>query len=132
MSEISSGNWSEIADNNSTTPPHGWPEGQPSQSVNNCAREMMSAIKKFWNRINGTQTSTGSGAAYVLTYSIAPGGYVDGERYSWKAHTPNSASATMNINGLGARTLKRQSVGGLVDLAANEIVLSQRVDTVYD
>ena len=39
------GLWSTTAANNSATPPDGWPEGQAPSTVNDCAREMMAAIK---------------------------------------------------------------------------------------
>lgn len=39
------GRWSTTAGNNNTTPPDGWPEGQAPSTVNDCAREMMAAIR---------------------------------------------------------------------------------------
>lgn len=39
------GLWSTTAASNSATPPDGWPEGQAPSTVNDCAREMMAAIK---------------------------------------------------------------------------------------
>src|SRR5215472_194074 len=51
---------SEIANNNSAAPPDGWPEGQAPSSANNCAREMIGALKREWNRSHPTVTSGGS------------------------------------------------------------------------
>lgn len=39
------GLWSTTAASNSATPPDGWPEGQLPSTVNDCAREMMAAIR---------------------------------------------------------------------------------------
>lgn len=39
------GLWSTTAASNSATPPDGWPEGQAPSTVNDCAREMMAAIR---------------------------------------------------------------------------------------
>lgn len=39
------GRWSTTAGNNNNTPPDGWPEGQAPSTVNDCAREMMAAIR---------------------------------------------------------------------------------------
>lgn len=39
------GKWSTTAASNSSTPPDGWPEGQLPSTVNDCAREMMAAIR---------------------------------------------------------------------------------------
>lgn len=43
MSKV--GSWSTTADNNNSSPPDGWPEGQAPSTVNNCAREMMASIR---------------------------------------------------------------------------------------
>ena len=45
MSKI--GLWSTTAASNNSTPPDGWPEGQAPSTVNDCAREMMAAIRTF-------------------------------------------------------------------------------------
>jgi len=42
MSKV--GKWSTTAGNNQSAPPDGWPEGQDSNTVNDCAREMMAQI----------------------------------------------------------------------------------------
>lgn len=47
MSNI--GSWALAAASNNATPPNGWPEGQAPSTVNNCAREMMSAIRTQWD-----------------------------------------------------------------------------------
>lgn len=39
------GKWSQTAASNSAVPPDGWPEGQAPSTVNDCAREMMAAIR---------------------------------------------------------------------------------------
>lgn len=47
MSNI--GSWALAAASNNATPPDGWPEGQAPSTVNDCAREMMSAIRAQWD-----------------------------------------------------------------------------------
>jgi hypothetical protein len=42
------GKWSETAASNNASPPDGWPEGQTKASVNNSAREMMSALATIY------------------------------------------------------------------------------------
>lgn len=43
------GRWSTAAASNNNTPPDGWPEGQAPSTVNDCAREMMAAIRTVFN-----------------------------------------------------------------------------------
>lgn len=45
------GRWSTTAASNTATPPDGWPEGQLPSTVNDCAREMMAAIRTGLNDI---------------------------------------------------------------------------------
>lgn len=41
------GLWSTTAASNNTTPPDGWPEQQLPSTVNDCAREMMAAVRVY-------------------------------------------------------------------------------------
>lgn len=45
MSKV--GSWKTNAGANDSTPPDGWPEGQAPSTVNDCAREMMAAIRTY-------------------------------------------------------------------------------------
>lgn len=52
MSEVST--WSLVAEDNNAHPPNGWPEGQSAASVNNCARELMRAIRSLYDNASTT------------------------------------------------------------------------------
>lgn len=47
MSAVST--WSNTAASNNSAPPDGWPEGMSPAGVNDCGREMMKAIKDFYD-----------------------------------------------------------------------------------
>jgi|GEM_PF-6267589 len=47
MSDIK--DWSQTAAGNNAAPPDGWPEGMAPSNVNNCARENMAAIARWYN-----------------------------------------------------------------------------------
>ncbi len=72
--------------------------------------------------------STGSANAYVLSY---PGAfsYTNGISFTFKANFANTASATINVNGLGAKSIKKHQGD---NLAANDIKSGQVVTLVYD
>lgn len=74
-------------------------------------------------------TSTGSANAYVVTYSPAPTALVTGQHYYFIANFANTGAATANINGTGAKSLKKQTG---VALASGDISIGQAVDAVYD
>src|SRR5262245_38816826 len=67
-------------------------------------------------RINGDRTIDGSlnyaadagnNDTYAITLSPAAAGYVTGARYSFKANTLNTGAASLNVNSLGAKTIKK-------------------------
>lgn len=69
MANIST--WSTTAASNNAATPDGWPEGQAPSTVNNCGREMMAAIRTWfedaqWINFGHTPTRTGN-----TTFTIA-------------------------------------------------------------
>jgi microcystin-dependent protein len=132
MAEISSSSWSETDASNNSPAPNGWPEGQSMSSLNDCGRAVMGAVKRAWNRLNGKYVTTGSSNAYVLTPDVALPAYATGERYSFRANFANTGSCSLNISGLGARTIKKYTGSGTATLASGDIQSGQPVTVEYD
>lgn len=128
MSEIPNSNWSETANSNNAATPDGWPEGQAPSTVNNCAREMMAAIKREWNRNNATVTGSASATAMTLTYTTAPPAYVQGMRFTFIAGATNTGTCTLNVNSLGAKNIFADNRA----LAGGEIQSGFLVEVQYD
>jgi hypothetical protein len=76
--------------------------------------------------------STGTGAAYVLTLSPPITAYVLDQFFAFRAHTANTGSATLNVNGAGAKVLKKWQAGALVDLVAGDIPAGRESIVYYD
>ncbi|HMF55090.1 MAG TPA: hypothetical protein VK619_01910, partial [Pyrinomonadaceae bacterium] len=74
----------------------------------------------------------GASDAYACSLSPAPASYVTGARYRFKANTANTGAATINLNSLGAKAIKKAAGGITTDLADNDIRVGQVVDLVYD
>jgi hypothetical protein len=132
MSEIQTTNWNEVAANNTATAPNGIPTGGPNYDLYDWGREIMAAVKRDWDRAHTTLSSTGSSDAYVLTYTVAPPAYADGLRFSFKANFANTGSATCNVNGLGAKTIKKNGSSGPATLSAGDIQTNNHVELEYD
>lgn len=75
-------------------------------------------------------TATGAVNTYAITLSPAPVAYTTGMRISFLSNLANTASATVNVNGLGAKTIKK--LGGSTDLVSGDIALGMIVECVYD
>jgi hypothetical protein len=73
-------------------------------------------------------TSTGSANAYLLTF---PGvfSYSPGISVTFKSNFANTGAATINVNSLGAKDIKKEASNAL---AANDIKSGQVVTLVYD
>jgi hypothetical protein len=132
MPDISQSSWAESDASNTAAPPNGWPENQAPSTVNDCARMMMGAIKRFWNRINPVAASGGAAGAYTLTPAAPLAGYVAGEVYSFRANHTNTGAATLNISGLGAKAIRRYAGGAKAELTAGDLQSGQPVQVCYD
>jgi hypothetical protein len=73
--------------------------------------------------------TSGSTNAYVAA-TPALAAYAAGNLVVFKANFTNTGSATLNLNGLGAKTIKR--LDGVTNLAANDIISGQLVMVWYD
>lgn len=73
--------------------------------------------------------ATGAANAYEVALTPAPTAYQAGMLLTFKANVANTGAATLNINGLGAKTIKKLVT---TDVAANDITLGQMVIVMYD
>lgn len=101
---------------------------QPVQ-VEPTARAGMGALKRWYNHINFTVTSGGSGNTQTLTYSVAPAAIVAGDRFAFSAGFTNTGPATLNINGLGAIAVVTNTNAALT---GGEITAGLPVEVEYD
>lgn len=76
---------------------------------------------------SGTDTIT-------ISLAIAPAAYVAGQSFKFKAAATNTGSATLNVDGLGAKTLKKMDVAGgtLSTLDAGDIISGGIYTASYD
>jgi hypothetical protein len=72
---------------------------------------------------------TGAADVYVITPTPALGSYVPGIAIWWQATHNNTGSSTLNISGLGAKTLKKN---GNQNLVAGDILANQVICCTYD
>lgn len=77
---------------------------------------------------NYAADSSGSDA-YVATLSPVPTAYTSGMPIRFKAGTANTGAASLNVNSLGAKTIKNANGS---DLITGEIIIGQIVEVFYD
>lgn len=72
---------------------------------------------------------TGAADAYVVALSTAPASYVDGLRLSVKITNANTGACTINVNALGAKSIKRPTGS---DPSSGDLLAGAIVDLRYD
>ena len=121
--------WSTTAASNNSASPNGFPEAMAPSGVNDSARELMAAVARYRADTDGVNASTGSANAYVLAASRTMAAYAQGDRFCFEANFTNTGAATLNVDSLGAKNIKRLDGGGL---ASGDIVSGYFADVIYD
>ena len=97
---------STLDSNNTGTPSNaGFPENMNYSAVNNAARALEGMIARWFADTNGTLEATGSGNAYAINPYRAVIAYENGLVLIFKANHENTGPATLNVSGLGARSI---------------------------
>lgn len=91
------------------------------------ANNDIETMKQSMNQIYAAST-TGNDT-YVVTLIPTPSAYTNGMMVNFKPDTANTGAATLNVNGLGAKTIKKNFDQTLSD---NDIKINQIVTVVYE
>lgn len=131
MADIGASNWNETDASNTTAAPDGAPEGMAPSGVNDVLRAHQGAVKRFYSW-QSQKTTAGTSSAYILTYSVAPGALVDGMTHLVCFNAANAASATLNVNSLGAKGLYTYQSGAWAAILAGQLQANAVSTVVYD
>jgi hypothetical protein len=125
--------WSKTAATNSTADAGiNWAEGQDPATVNNSARGMMAALKKYAEDTDGALLAGGSANALTVTTKqvLSSGHLTDGLTLQIEALSDNtSTTVTFAPDGLTAANVKRADGG---TLAIGSIRAGMRMFLCYD
>lgn len=77
-------------------------------------------------------TTGGTANAITLTLPLSPAAYAQPLNITFKASGTNTGTVTVNVNGLGAKTVKKIFAGAIVDIVAGDIVSGAIYEIVYD
>jgi len=127
MSNVSQWSASTPSSNNAASP-NGFPEGMPPSGVNDSAREVMSAVARWYRDAQGSLVTTGTGAAYVLASNSSHASLAAQSVFAFRIHTANTGAATLNVDGTGPKSLR---YGGTA-LASGFLPENQIVAAVYN
>ena len=75
---------------------------------------------------------TADALTLTLPTGLVPSAYTKFQRFVFKATATNTTTATLNVNSLGAKTIKKMSTAGATALSGGEIYNGQVYAVVYD
>jgi hypothetical protein len=101
-----------------------------SSQINNITNALETGLDKLPSESNikngliNYGTDAGAADAYVVTMPYTPTAYTDGMLVAFKAGNANTGACTVNVDSLGAKSIKRQDGSAPIagDIAANKIV----------
>lgn len=116
----------QISDANNTGR---FPDAMTVQAVNDGARALEGLLARWFRDNSGQTATTGTGAAYVLATASTYPAVTNVSTLVFRAHTGNTGAATLKINALTAKSLRRQGGAALV---SGDIQANQMVQAVYN
>lgn len=99
-------------------------------SINDAFREQSAQSADFYDDLGGTGTVAGTADAITLTSAMPA--LATGNIINFFAGADNTGAATINVNGLGAKAIRKISSGSDVDVAAGDILNAGFYQLVYD
>ena len=91
-----------------------------------------------WRDVQGQAfnavTAGGTADAVTLTFTtqLIPAAYAAHQRFAFIAANTNTTTVTLNVNSLGAKTIKKNVGGSLANLVAGDITSGRPYDVIYD
>jgi hypothetical protein len=109
-----------------------WTQVETTSGAQTKANTAESNAKTYSDTQLGTHTSdyvkhpgfgstTGTANTYAITLSPAPTSYLDGMAVSVKINVDSTGASTLNVNGLGAKGLKKANGTDITNLKANGV-----------
>jgi len=96
-------------------------EGQPPSTLNNSNRQGMGRVAEYIADQGGALTAGGTANALTVTANSAFTAFQNGLTLALRIATDNTTAATLNVNGLGAKSIRKMVAAGESALAGGEL-----------
>lgn len=94
--------------------------------LDDAGRQVAGILARFYKDLNGSNTTTGTGAAYVLTLNRSGAATLAATGVLIvRANVANTGACTININSLGAKAITKVGDAALEvgDILQNDIIM---------
>lgn len=120
--------WSVTANSNANSDSGiNWVEGQLPGTVNGSGRAMMGRVAELVKDLGGALVAGGTANALTITANSAFTTNVNGRFLAFRAASDNTTAATLNVNGIGAKSIRKMTASGDAALSGAEI----QADGIY-
>lgn len=114
--------WSyTAASNNNSDPIITWSDSQAPSTVDDAGRGMMKRVAEFRGDFSAAGTVGGSANAITLLAKSGVTVFFNGWPVSFKASSANTGATTLNVNSIGAKSVRKMTTSGDVALVGGEI-----------
>lgn len=121
-----------VAANNTAldTIPYG-PNQLYHNQIDNWFRALGSKLAQFVDDLGAVNTVAGTGDAVTVTLASGITAYATGQFFRFIAGAANTGAATMNVNAIGAKAIRKISGGTDVALSAGDLAAGATYEVVY-
>ncbi len=122
----------EPGSNASIDPDINWMENQWPDTVNDSARQMMGRIAEWRSDITGALSAAGTAdARTIATPNARFDSLGNGRLITFRSTLANTGTTTLNVNGLGAKAIRKMGASGDVDLTAGDLLVGGVYVAIY-
>lgn len=122
-----------VADDNTTIDGVASQGASDPKLLDNINRYQSAALANFVRDLGGANTIGGTGDAITITVAdlTAPTAYFDGMVVGYRAVSSNTGAATVNVNALGTKKIRKASNGAEVALTAGDMAAPGHYLLIY-
>lgn len=99
--------------------------------IDNWFRSLASKLAQFVDDLGAVNTVAGTGDAVTVTLASGITAYATGQFFKFVASAANTGAATLNVNSIGAKAIRKISGGTDVALVAGDLAAGVTYEVVY-
>src|SRR5688500_7272670 len=129
---VSALDWNVTPANNTTIGGVTAADDMETIKVDDLSRALAAGVKAMALDLGGATATTGAASAFVFTSNGHVTALVNGAELTFKANHTNTGAATLNVDALGVKAIRKVAAGGETALVANDIVNSGHYRVQYN
>jgi hypothetical protein len=125
-------NWSTTPVSNSTIDGHNIAENCSPAGLNDAMRAIMADVIQYVKDTGGALATAGAANTYTVTTNATWTAYADGQSLVVQVNATNTGAATLNVDSLGAKAIKKYTKAGVAAVDADDLQAAGVYPVAYD